>query len=58
MSILGSEVCKEGYYPFEFEYDPLMSSSADLGPILLNFYQTQIGVLRWMVELGSIDIIT
>ena len=35
-----------------------MDSSAQLGPILLNYYQTQIGVLRWMVELGRIGIIT
>ena len=35
-----------------------MDSSAELGPILLNYYQTQIGVLRWLVELGRIDIIT
>ena len=44
--------------PFESEYDPLMDSSADLGPFFLNYFQTQIGVLRWMVELGRIDIIT
>ena len=35
-----------------------MDSSYELGPILLNYYQTQIGVLRWMVELGRINIIT
>ena len=45
-------------HPFELEYDPLMDFSDDLGPILLNYYHNQIGVLRWMVELGSIDIIT
>ena len=43
---------------FESEYDSLMDSSAELGPILLNYYQTQIDVLIWMVELGRIDIIT
>ena len=35
-----------------------MDSSADLGPIFLNYYQTLIGVLIWIVELGRIDIIT
>ena len=40
------------------KYDPLMDSSAELGPIFLNYYQTRIGVLIWMVELGRIDIIT
>ena len=36
----------------------MMDSSAELGPILLNYFQTHIGVLIWMVELGGIDIIT
>ena len=44
--------------PFELDYDPLMDSSAELGPFFLNYYETQVGVLRWMVELGGIDIIT
>ena len=35
-----------------------MDSSAEMGPVLLDCYQTQIGVLRCMVELGRIDIIT
>ena len=43
---------------FKSEYDPLMDLSSDLGPIFLNYYQTQIGVLRWMVELGGLNIIT
>ena len=36
----------------------MMDSSAELGPIFLNYFQTQIVVLRWMVELGRVDIIT
>ena len=35
-----------------------MDFSAEMGPIFLNYYQTQIVVLIWMVELGRIDIIT
>ena len=54
----GRKFAKKVINPFESEYDPLMDSSADLGPIFLNYYQTQIGTLRWIVELGSIDIIT
>ena len=53
----GRNFAKKFINPFESEYDPLMDSSADLGPILLNYYQTQISVLRWMVELGRIYII-
>ena len=34
-----------------------MDSSAELGPMLLSYYETQIDVLIWMVELGRIDII-
>ena len=44
--------------PFDSEYDPLMDLSAEMGPIFIHYYQTQIGVLRWMLELGRIDIIT
>ena len=54
----GREFAKRIINPFELEYDPLMDSSDELGPIFLNYYQSQVGVLRWMVELGSIDIIT
>ena len=54
----GRKLANKFINPFYLQYDPLMDSSAELGPILLNYYQTQIGVLRWMVELGNIEIIT
>ena len=54
----GRKFAKKVINPFDSEYDTLMGLSAEMGPILLNYYQTQIGVLRWMVELGRIDIIT
>ena len=54
----GRKFAKKVVNQFESEYDPLMDLSAELGPISLNCYWTQIGVLRWMVELGRIDIIT
>ena len=54
----GQKFAKKVNNPFKSEYDPLIYSSAELGPIFLNYYQTQIGVLRWMAELGRIDIIT
>ena len=44
--------------PFESEYNPLMDLSAELGPIFLNYYQTHIGVLKWIVDSGKIYIIT
>ena len=54
----GRKFVKKVINTFESEYDPLMNSSADLGLMLMNYYQTLIGVLRWIVELGRIDIIT
>ena len=54
----GQKFAKKVINQFELEYDLLMDSSAELGQIFLNYYQTQIGVLIWMVELGRIDIIT
>ena len=54
----GRKFSKKVINPLESEYDPMMDLSAELGPIFLNYYQTQIGVLRWMMELGRIDIIT
>jgi hypothetical protein len=32
--------------------------SPELDSTRANFYQSQIGILRWCVELGRIDIIT
>ena len=54
----GRKFVKKVNNPFESEYYTLMDSSAELGPIFLNYYQTHIGALRWMVELGRIGIIT
>ena len=54
----GRNFAKQVINPFESVYDPLMDLSAELGPIFLNYYQTQIGVLRWIVDLERIDITT
>ena len=45
----GRKFSKKAINPFESEYDPLMDSSAELGPIFLNYYQTQIGVFRYYI---------
>jgi hypothetical protein len=36
----------------------LIDESQVLGPEMANYFQSQIGILRWCVELGRIDIIT
>jgi hypothetical protein len=39
-------------------YKPELDEIPELDPIKANFFQSQIGILRWCVELGRIDIIT
>jgi hypothetical protein len=49
---------KEAAGPFSGGYKPELDEIPELDPIRENFYQSQIGILRWYVELGRIDIIT
>jgi hypothetical protein len=44
--------------PFADSYKPALDDSPELDPIKANFFQSQIGILRWCVELGRIDILT
>ena len=42
--------------PLTFDYHPEIDVSQELGEDDASYYQTLIGVLRWIVELGRIDI--
>ena len=42
--------------PFEVGYEPEMDVSPELPPDEASYFQSIIGVMRWMVELGRIDI--
>jgi Reverse transcriptase (RNA-dependent DNA polymerase) len=42
--------------PMAPSYHPELDTTPTLGPEQLNYYQNLIGVLRWAVELGRIDI--
>jgi hypothetical protein len=44
--------------PFPVDYDPSTDLSDLLDPDCSSIYQQLIGVMRWMVELGCIDIAT
>jgi hypothetical protein len=44
--------------PFPVDYAPEMDTTDPLDPECSSFYQHLIGVTRWMVELGRIDIAT
>ncbi len=39
-------------------YIPKLDVTPELKPDLASFFQSQVGVLRWMVELGNVDINT
>jgi hypothetical protein len=49
---------KKASAPFEATYRDDIDESPVLGPKMANYFQSQIGILRWCVELGRIDIIT
>ena len=54
----GHSLPKKGFKaPFTNGYRPEMDLSDELGPHDASYYQSQIGILRWMVELGRTDII-
>ncbi len=44
--------------PFPYNCCPELDTSDPLDPKGLSFYQHLIGIMRWMVELGHIDIAT
>jgi hypothetical protein len=49
---------KKASGPFAGGYKPALDESPELDPTRANFYQSQIGIMRWCVELGRIAIIT
>ena len=42
--------------PFPINYEPEIDVSRELTPDEASYYQTIIGVMRWMIELGRVDI--
>jgi hypothetical protein len=52
------KLLKKESHPFAGGYNTEVDESPELDPIRVNFYQSQIGILRWCVELGRIGIIT
>ena len=54
----GKSLTKRVYGPFPTGYSAELDTSPELEPEQASYYQSQIGILRWMVELGRVDIIT
>ncbi len=44
--------------PFPTKYQPEIDLSPELDPYLASCFQSLIGIIRWIVELGCIDIAT
>ena len=49
---------KRAENPFRMDYDPDMDTTPLLTPDAASYYQSIIGVMRWVIELGRIDIAT
>ena len=49
---------KRATTPWPSKYVSETDTTPELGPKEANYYQYQIGVLHWMVEIGRVDIIT
>jgi hypothetical protein len=52
------KLLKKAAGPFAVGYKPGLDESPELEPTRAKFYQSQIGIIRWCVDLGRIDIIT
>ena len=44
--------------PFPTDYDPDLDTTNELDEDQATYYQSQIGILHWIVELGRVDITT
>ena len=49
---------KSAENPFPLNYSPETDVTEVLDADMANYFQTLIGVMRWMVEIGWIDIVT
>ena len=51
----GSRLSTKINYPLSNDYRPELDSSPELDSVDVAYYQSLIGILRWMVELGRLD---
>ena len=42
--------------PFPVDFDPIVDTSAELDEDEASYYSSLIGIVRWMVEIGRVDI--
>ena len=53
-----SILSKKAENPFKISYDPELDTSSQLDPDAASYDLAVIGILRWMIEQGRIDITT
>jgi hypothetical protein len=56
LSTIGQKLQAKADTPIQTSYSPELDVSTELDPKEASYYQSLIGILRWMVELGRIDI--
>jgi hypothetical protein len=54
----GRKIPKKAPTPMFSTYKPEVNVSPELSPEMANFYQSQVGVLRRIIEMGRLDITT
>ena len=54
----GRKLFKRASALFAPNYKPELDMSSELGPKQVTYYQSLVGVLQWMIELGRVDMIT
>ena len=47
---------KDAVNPFPVDFDPIVDTSAELDEDEASYYSSLIGIVRWMVEIGRVDI--
>jgi hypothetical protein len=54
----GRKLTKKAPTPMSSMYKSEVDVSPELSPEMANFYQSKVGVLRWIIEMGRLDITT
>jgi hypothetical protein len=58
LSLWNKTLATNATTPLSYGYRPELDTSPLLNPLQANYYQNLIGVLRWSIELGRVDILT
>ena len=58
LGYVGQTLRKKASTPFSTKYRPELDGSPELDPKRANYFQGLVGVLRWIIELGRVDIMT